>query len=78
MEAQRHSLLFPFLLPWPPSRYFGPQQEASWVGTLGWDEEGISPFPTERKRLFLLLRFSTALSTSLRMIILFCVIKLSF
>lgn len=55
----------------------GLQQETSWVGALGWEEEGISTLPTLPK-LLLLLRFSTLLSTSLRMIIFFCVINLCF
>lgn len=47
------------------------------MGALGWEEMGISSFSTLPKLLLLLLRFSTVLS-SLRMIILFGVINLSF
>lgn len=76
-DGSTEALLSPFLLPWPISRYLGLQQEASSVGALGWEEEGISWFSTLPKLLLLLLRFSTAPS-SLRMIILFWVINLSF
>lgn len=71
------ALLFPFHCSWRTSRYSELQQEATLVGALGWEEEGISTFFTLPK-LLPLLRFSC--HVSLRMIILLCknAINLSF
>lgn len=57
--------------PWHISRYAGRQQEATLVGALGWEPEGISTFPTLPK-LCLLLRFLHRHGSNLRMIILLC------
>lgn len=77
-RIEAEALLFPFLPPWPISRFLATTGNLLGGGTKGGKRRGSVHKAPFLNCFYFLLRVSIVLSISLRMIILFCVINLSF